>query len=200
MTLKEHIFRATVAMIAFAMGIGGVLEYQYLYSFFRSHPVTAKNGPVPQIGGQHRSVFNGSYQLFGDIESHGFKDFRSIDIVTHDYDVKYDEFFQVPLRGSINAAENYVISSSSITPFFSNHYNRTVIRFQTAAINGISYLFIGTINQPNGINSVGESSDFRGELVKLKNGSVIASMEGSFYRTACRTKEKRAHYLCPYGP
>ncbi len=124
-------------------------------------------------------ILTGAYFLDDTTLSKDFSDFESIELETHIYDPEIeseDRWTPIPPRGIFHAKRGYKLTSLMVGP--------TEIAFETVAIDGISYRFVGKIRQ-SVIEDETSEGDIVGKLTKLRNGKAIAFLNASFWVGGC---------------
>ncbi len=125
---------------------------------------------------------SGPYVLDPEKTPAAFADIQWLDIVTHRY-LKDDEtYINQPIipNGSLEAKKEFAFTKVAVG-------NRE-ISFETTAIDGISYHFVGNFPVTTEfIDCEGceYPADLKGKLKKLKNGKVIAELDAKFYVGGC---------------
>ena len=203
MNIKKYFLRFAVTITAFFLGFAAYSGSQYVRSYFQTAPVVyAAEAPItvaadpaaetliPMIdlnadvvsSNAYYSNLTGEYYLSHENLPREFKDIEYVEVVTHVYDEMTDDaddpWKPVPATGSLHSKRGYKFETVSVSPVF--------LVFETEAINGISYRFVGHFRAPNESSEDHENAgDLKGKLQKLKNGVETHSMQAAFYFPGC---------------
>ena len=125
---------------------------------------------------------SGPYVLDPEKVPAAFADIQWIDIVTRRYVENDETYVNQPIipSGSLQTKNSFNFTKIAVG-------NRE-ISFETTAIDGISYQFVG--NFPVTTESIDcegceYPADLTGRLKKLRNGKVIAELDAKFYISGC---------------
>ncbi len=125
----------------------------------------------------------GDYYMSGERPPRGFEDFKFLEIETHKYDALTElkktgnPWEPIPPRGTFRTQRTFKLRRISI--------GLVHISFETERKNGISYRFVGQLGVSNETNEGNASPDIFGKLLKLRNGTVIATTKAEFYISGC---------------
>ncbi|HEX8247754.1 MAG TPA: hypothetical protein VF599_06265 [Pyrinomonadaceae bacterium] len=193
MKIKNILFRLAAVLTAFMLGVGFFNAAQYGQMFFTTREATAIKQealsvpprPVPTVifaapetaaysEEETETEFDAGdmYYIIGNL-SKQFKDFDNLVVTTRDYrnsseknDFRGDP---IPPKGYVLTKEVKKIKFARI-----NIANRQ-ISFETEAIAGISYRFVGKFIDKHPIIGVYTSYPvLKGQLVKMRDGKMIA--------------------------
>jgi hypothetical protein len=133
---------------------------------------------------------SGYYYIIGDLPS-GFKDFEWFDLTTRDYKnaAAENNYEGIPItpEGSFLTNKPFNFVKISLSDKW--------IAFETEAIDGISYKFVGefpdepekiTVEYDDGSGAYTDEAILKGRLVKMRNGKKIIEREVKFgYTIGC---------------
>lgn len=204
MKTKLYLFRISIALLTFVLGIVTYLEFQFVRSYFGSReteptsvaqieireaipqpeqepvsysvpPNSNEQEPAPDFDG------TGSYYSAHRDLPKGFKKFDSLEIEMRDYsrisETSNYEGEAIPPKGSIRFRKTYRFVRVAI--------GGKEIGFETESIAGISYRFTGRFVAEENIDIEGVAIDLRGRLIKLKNGKKADSTDIELYVGGC---------------
>jgi len=124
----------------------------------------------------------GEYYVIGKLPK-GFKDFESLSIQLTDYSLALPENnyedVHIPPKG-------YVDMKKSVFDFARISVSNKRISFETEAIKGISYKFVGKfVDEAIDMGEYLEHAALEGDLIKLRNGKKIAETQVKFAEGGC---------------
>lgn len=163
-------------MHLFGTAVAAVKKFVPFQNYFALSPSVEHRaeGPFDLTGG---------YYLSEEEFPNGFADFERFELNTHLYDGEQgvdDLDMPIPTTGALYAGREFKIVTITV--------NGESLVFETARRGGISYRFKGKVlpaDQQEGDLHEGAAGDIAGKLEKLKNGSVVATTETTFYLFGC---------------
>jgi len=189
MNIKSHAFRLTITVIAFVMGFSVYRCFDKVEQFSTSAwfgtikrfiPFqSGDEGPRSSRCGQAALCsLTGEYYLSEDRLPIGFTDFGHLELLDGGgEDGSWPQAgVRTPSTGTVYADKAYRIRKISTS--------LDAVTFETEVNNGISYRFTGRVRQTDerdGSSHESRTGDIIGKLEKLRNGTVVASMESTFY-------------------
>lgn len=215
MKLGFFVYRLAAVLTAFMLGVGFFTAGQYLQTFFRTAETAAQVQPVakreplfvppwtapsplftpkPYVAPEPiaddaketKPEFSpdGYYYVIGDLPP-GFKDFKWFELTTRNYqnDAKENNHEGVPIppEGFFSTNKPFNFVKISISDKW--------LAFETEAIDGISYKFVGefpdepekiSLEYDDGSGAYTDEAILKGRLVKMRNGKKIIEREVKF--------------------
>ncbi|MEP6786921.1 MAG: hypothetical protein ABJB40_00715 [Acidobacteriota bacterium] len=185
MNIKKYAFRLTITTIAFVLGFSayrclGKVEQFSMSTWFgvvkRLLPFHSKDPRIDNsaagCGGAAACKFSGEYYLSEDRFPSGFSDFGHLELLETSGNAKT----QIAPTGTVYADREYRISTIAT--------DADLLEFGTDVKGGVSYRFTGRVRHTDEqVGSFHESriGDIGGKLEKLQNGTVIATLQTTFY-------------------
>jgi hypothetical protein len=200
MNLRKYFLCAAVALAAFILSCGLIDFGRYLQTLFKAeekreetvrtltveeitypHPVVKSEISRTEeqiVSAEPEFYTEGDFYIIGDLPK-GFKDFRILRIITHDYEkasVENNyEGVPIPPEGYLEAKKEFNFTRIKIAD--------KKISFETETKGGISYRFVGEFIEAEMIevkDKDGEYTDYvvlKGRLKKMRDGKNIAESE-----------------------
>jgi len=105
-----------------------------------------------------------------------FADFKYFELETREYHDGNGNYLErlIPPRGVVHTNREFRIGQIAVA----GH----LIAFQTATVKGVSYRFTGRFEEGDYCELTGTTSALKGNLLKIKDGKVVAEMHAQFYR------------------